>query len=395
MKIGYFDLIGGASGDMILGALIDAGVALDALSQDLNEMGLEHWSLDCERVTRSGIVATHVMVHVDEAAPIRTISQLNAIITQSKLPTSIRDDSIKILARLAQVEARIHGTPVEGVHLHELGSMDTIIDIVGAVTARQRLGIERIFCSPFPLARGFVETQHGNFPLPAPATIALIQERNAPVVGVEGNTETVTPTGAAILTTLADGFGAICPMTVRTIGYGAGTRNDPARPNVLRLLIGEAERAEEMETESLMVLETNIDDMNPQFYDHIVARLFERGALDVTLLPMQMKKNRPGTLVQVLCHPDKAADLRATLFAETTTLGVREQFVTRYSLPREIISVETRFGNLRAKIARRPDGQTTIAPEYDDCIRAANAFNVPLRQVWEQVIIDAKKASGH
>ncbi len=394
MKIAYFDLIGGASGDMILGALLDAGLPLDALRSELNALHLTGWSLETERVTRFGIAATRALVHTEEGAPARAFAEIIALLAQSKLTPAIRAASENILRRIGAVEARIHNAPLDEIHLHELGGLDTIIDIVGAVAGLQHLGIEKVYCSPFPLARGLIEISHGVFPLPAPATVALIQDKNAPIAGIGGNFETVTPTGAAILTTLADTFGELPALTLRALGYGAGGRDDATRPNLLRVFLGEmAADSSRIGVETVTILETNVDDMNPQFYDHVIARLFEHGALDVTLSPIQMKKNRPGTLLRVVCRSDTAAELRAILFEETTTLGIREQSVMRYALPREIVTVQTRFGILRAKMARRPDQSVTIAPEYDDCVRAADQFHVPLRQVWEEVVAKAREST--
>lgn len=394
MRIAYFDLIGGASGDMILGALLDAGLAQGALRSELDALHLAGWSLETERVTRSGISATRAIVRAEEAAPARAFPEIAALLAQSKLSPPIRTASENILQRIATVEARIHNARLDETHLHELGGLDTIIDIVGAVAGLRRLGVEKVHCSPFPLARGLTETQHGVFPLPAPATVALIREKNAPIIGIEGNFETVTPTGAAILTTLAESFGALATMSLRGVGYGAGARESESRPNLLRVFLGETPAEQgDIRVETVTVIETNVDDMNPQFYDHVIARLFERGALDVTLSPIQMKKNRPGALLRVVCRAETAAELREILFEETTTLGIREQSVMRYALPREIVSVQTRFGILRAKIARRPDQSVTIAPEYDDCVRAANQFHVPLRQVWEEVLAKAREST--
>ena len=385
-SIAYFDLIGGASGDMILGALIDAGLDLAALRAVLNSLHLPGWSLETQRVTRRGIAATLVAVQVEDDQTERRARDLIDIVGASGLDEDVREKSARVLTRLAQVEAQIHNQRVEDVHLHELGGLDTIIDVVGAVAGLKLLGAERIVVSPFPLARGQIQTPPGAFPLPAPATVALLQ--NAPVVGVGGERETVTPTAAAILTTLAGEFGALPRMALRAVGYGAGSRDD-ATPNVLRVFIGESETTGDAALESVILLETNIDDMNPQVYDYVMARLFDAGALDVTLLPLQMKKNRPGTLLRAFAPVERADALRAIILNETTTLGVREQIVQRYVLPREIVSVETEFGALRAKCARRPNGDFTVMPEYDDCVRAAREHQVPI-----QVVIDTVKKNA-
>ncbi|MDE3088274.1 MAG: nickel pincer cofactor biosynthesis protein LarC, partial [Chloroflexota bacterium] len=376
---------------------------VDLLRASLDALHLPGWSLETERVTRRGIAATLVRVNVQDETTERRLSDLLDVIAASGLNAQVRTASARILTRLTEVEARIHSQPLAQVHLHEIGGLDTIVDVVGAVVGLQLLSVGQVLVSPFPLARGHVETAHGVFPLPAPATLALL--RDAPIVGVAGERETVTPTAAAILTALARGYGALPRMTLRAVGYGAGSRDDPT-PNVTRVMLGEtahsssaslpstplhfAQDGSAQDTalvESIVELETNIDDMNPQLYDHVMARLFDAGALDVALMPLQMKKNRPGTLLRVFAPVDRAAELRALVLNETTTLGVREQIVQRYALWREIVSIETEFGTLRAKIARRPDGGLTVMPEYDDCVRAARERGVPI-----QTVMDAVKA---
>ncbi len=302
MKIAYFDLIGGASGDMILGTLLDAGLSTDVLREDLRPLNLPDWSIETKRVTRRGISATHAILRIEDSAPERTFADLHTLVAESQLPFDTRTISTKIIRRIAAVEATIHNMPIHEVHLHELGGLDAIVDIVGAVAGLRQLGIQKVFCSSFPLARGLVQSEHGVLPLPAPATVALLQEKNSPIVGVEENFETVTPTGAAILTSLAEGFGEFPAMRLNAIGYGAGSRNDGVRPNLLRVFLGElSSDAPGINSETLAILETNIDDLNPQFYDHVMARLFDSGALDVTLLSLHMKekstRNAPeGTL---------------------------------------------------------------------------------------------------
>ncbi len=402
MKVAYFDLIGGASGNMILGALVDAGLDENALRAMLDLLRLPGWSLESARVMRAGITATLVEVRIQEDSPERRASDLLETIAAGALPAPIKEASTRILTRLAQVEARIHNQSLADVHLHELGGLDTIIDIVGAVAGTSLLGVERVCVSPFPLARGQIKTEHGVFPLPAPATLALLQD--APLVGVSGDRETVTPTGAAILTTLADTYGSLPRMLLRAVGYGAGSRQDTT-PNVLRVLTGEAAPSAEQNTqsgfvsgdliaESIVELETNIDDMNPQIYDHLMERLFHAGALDVTLTPLQMKKNRPGTCLRVLGPVGRTDGLLRIVFEETTTLGIREHILQRYVLPREGISVETEYGTLRAKVARRPDGRLTIVPEYDDCARAARDRQLPLSTIMDAVRRAATRATS-
>jgi pyridinium-3,5-bisthiocarboxylic acid mononucleotide nickel chelatase len=378
----YFDLIGGASGNMLLGALLDAGLELDALRASLDGLALSGWAFETQHVTRRGIAATWLDVRVHDEKTERHLRDLLDVIAASHLPADVQATSARILTRLGEAEAQIHAHPIEQIHLHELGGLDTIVDVVGVVLGLRLLGVERVVVSPFPLARGRATMAHGNFPLPAPATLALLN--NAPIVGVDGERETVTPTAAAILTTIANAYGHLPRMTPHAIGYGAGTRDDPT-PNVLRVILGTSASTTAV-MEVIVELETNIDDMNPQTYDYVMARLFEAGALDVTLTPMQMKKNRPATWLRVFAPVDRAAELRVIILNETTTLGVRERIVQRYTLAREIISVETEFGVVKAKVAHRPNGMWTVTPEYDDCVRVAREQRVPL-----QIILDTIK----
>lgn len=385
--IAYFDCIGGASGDMILGAMLDAGLPEGALRNGLAQLNLPRLDLHCERVLKGGISAVKVDVLVPEDVPERRLPEMVEIVERSSLSDPIRQQAITILRRLGEVEARIHAEPLDQVHLHELGGLDTIADVVGALVGVHDLGIEHIFCSALPLGSGFTSSSHGKLPLPAPATLALLE--GAPVVGRDIEVELVTPSGAALLTSLAEGYGAIPPMTLRATGYGAGSRDLPF-PNLLRLLLGEPPSSTGLLTETLVQLETNIDDMNPQFYDHLMQRLFEAGALDVYLSQVQMKKNRPGTVVHVLGHPPDADDLAAILFAETSTLGIRRQVITRQALPRAVQTVDTPYGKVRVKVAEWSSGKYRAAPEYDDCHRLAVEHGVPLMEVHRAAQIAAE-----
>lgn len=388
MRTAYFDCIAGASGDMILGALLDAGLPEAALRERLAGLHLDRFDLHCQRVLKGGFSATQVGVLVTDQVPARRLPEIQAIVDESDLPPTIKERAIGIFRRLGEVEATIHGVALEQVHLHELGGIDTIVDVVGALVGLDTLGVERVYVSPLPLGRGFVRGAHGPIPLPAPATLALLE--GMPVVGSDLEVELVTPTGAALLSSLAAAFGPMPAMNLAAVGYGAGRRDLPI-PNVLRLLLGDqvsppaelgTQRAEFVITETLMVLEANIDDLNPEIYDYAMARLFDRGALDVFLSPIQMKKNRPATLLRVLCRPDDADALMAIMFAETSTLGVRQQLVTRRCLARAIHMVETPYGLVRVKVAGWGQGQVKAAPEYDDCRRLAEASGVPLREVY-------------
>ncbi len=384
MKTAYFDCIGGASGDMILGALLDAGLPEATLHEQLARLQLPGFELHRRRVNKNGFTATKVDVIVADDAPARHLPDIEAVVAGSDLAPAIKQQAIDIFRRLGQVEANIHGISLEQVHLHELGGLDTIVDVVGTLVGLAGLGVERVVVSPLPLGRGFIRGAHGQIPLPAPATVALLQD--APIVGRDLDVESVTPTGAALLTSLAESFGPIPAMTLSAVGYGAGGRDLPI-PNLLRLLLGEASMpAAQAVVETLALLESNIDDLNPEFYDYVLARCFEAGALDVFLSPIQMKKNRPATLLRVLCRPSQADALRAILFSETSTLGVRQQWVERHCLARSIETVETAYGPVRVKVARWGQDQAKAAPEYEDCRRLAEAHGVPLRDVYQAAL---------
>jgi uncharacterized protein (TIGR00299 family) protein len=388
MRIAYFDCIAGASGDMILGALLDAGLPEARLRERLAALRLADFDLRCDRVNKNGFSATKVDVMVADDVPERHLPDIEAIVQKSDLSATIKAQAIAIFRRLGEVEAGIHGTTLDRVHLHELGGVDTIVDVVGALAGLEELGIERIVASPLPLGRGFVKGAHGQIPLPAPATVALLE--NVPVVGSELDVELVTPTGAALLSSLAAEFGPIPAMRLTATGYGAGGRDLPI-PNVLRLLVGEQNKSTDPITETLAMLETNIDDLNPELYDYVMARLFAANALDVFLSPIQMKKNRPATLLRVLCQPVDIEALMNILFTETSTLGVRQQLVTRHCLSRSIHTVETPYGPVRVKVARWDEGGAKAAPEYDDCRRLAEECGISLREVYRAAELAAEE----
>jgi uncharacterized protein (TIGR00299 family) protein len=379
MKTAYFDLISGASGDMILGALVDAGLPFAELQEALSLLDLPEFALTQERVMRGAFSATKVDVRTADTAQARSLADIAAIITASHLPAGIQERALRIFRRMVEVEAGIHGVSPEEIHLHELGAVDTIVDVTGALLALERLAIGCVFASPVPLGRGLSRGAHGPLPLPAPATVALL--RGAKVVGVDHPLETVTPTAAALLADLVARFGAIPAMRLTAVGYGAGTRTTP-EPNVLRVLLGETSDPADGGEETLALLETNIDDMNPEVYGYVIERLLAAGALDAYLTPVLMKKNRPAVVLSVLCKPAGAAALRALVFAETTTLGIRTQEVTRQCLQRASRTVSTPYGEIRIKVARWDEGEKA-APEYEDCRRAAEIHRVPLLHVYE------------
>lgn len=385
MRIAYFDCIGGASGDMILGALLDAGLPFEALQEVVRALDAPGCSIEAHSVTRGGLAATQADVIVSDEATGRTWPELERLLFTSRLDPPIIEASHRILQRIAQVEARLHRVSLDQVHLHELGGLDTLVDVAGAVAGLHAWNIEAVIVSALPMGHGQTRSAHGVLPLPAPATLELV--KGAPVRGVDVEAELVTPTGAAILCTLARDYGTMPAMTLQAVGYGAG-RKDLPFPNVLRLVIGQTAPSASDNYETLTLLETNIDDMNPQVYDHVMSRLFAAGALDVYLTPILMKKNRPGTLLAVLCHPQDASALTDLVFTETTTLGVRQQSVLRRYLARRIVSVSTRFGPVRVKVAQIND-MIRAAPEYDDCHRLALEKGV----TWWEVYAAAEAAA--
>jgi len=503
MKSAYFDCIAGASGDMILGALVDAGLPVETLKARLDALHLTDFDLRARRVAKNAFTATKVDVIVVDNVPERRLGDIIRVVTESDLEPKIKEKATAIFRKIGAAEAGIHGTSLDEVHLHELGGVDTIVDVVGAVVGLDALGIEHVVVSPIPLGRGFIKGAHGQIPLPAPATVALL--KGVPIVGSPLQAETVTPTGAALLSSLGDGFGPIPPMRLEAIGYGAGNR-DLAIPNVIRLLIGESlERAAAphththgdhshdhahgqphghgdahthaphdeahghedepeatrhrhshedsghthahphghdhkieaavtiphdhhdhgdaghthdpeqsaddpehhhshehgghrthscMDVAQLKVLETNIDDLNPETYDHVMDALFDAGALDVFFAPIQMKKNRPATLVRVLCEPDEVTVMTTILFRETSTLGIREQTVERHALPRTIEHVDTPYGTVHVKVAQLGHGEVKSAPEHDDCRKLAEAHHVPLRVVTQAAQEAARRRFG-
>jgi len=392
MRIAYFDCFSGASGDMIMGALLDAGLSLDRLKEELSKLHLSHYEVQVEKVVKRGIGGSQASVVVDDHHHHhhhRHLSHITEIIAKSDLDDAVKTRSIEVFGRLAEAEAKVHRTTVEHIHFHEVGAMDAIIDVVGAIAGLAALGIERVYCSPLHVGSGTVECAHGILPVPAPATAELIKGKPFYSTGVAG--ELLTPTGAAILTTVSSGFGPMPAMTLEQIGYGAGT-GEPAIPNLLRLLIGEArDELRDYEREQVAVLETNIDDMNPQMYDYLIGRLLDLGALDVFLNPIQMKKNRPGTLLSLICQPHLVERLADFIMRETTSIGLRWRLDNRLKARRKIREVQTDYGVVRCKVAETENEIINVSPEYEDCKRVALERNVPLKEVMEKVraVMDA------
>ena len=389
MRIAYFDCFSGVSGDMTLGALLACGADETELRERLGALNVPGYELHIRRVTRQGITATDVDVHLIEAEQGhgRHLSDIAAILDSSALPPGVRQKALAVFTRLADAEAKIHGTTREQIHFHEVGAVDAIVDIVGSCLLLDMLGVERVVTSSIPCGHGTIKCQHGIMPVPAPATMELLQ--GFPVHSVDIKGELVTPTGAALLTTLSDPTtaGKMPAMRVLTSGFGAGKKQfKPDMPNLLRVILGETEEAaigEDKTPQTVAVLETNLDDQNPEGFDLLMERAFAAGALDVFFAPIQMKKNRPATLLTILCPPDKADALAALLFRETGTFGIRAREQRRYTLDRSWRTVTTEFGDIRLKAGTWLGEEVTVAPEYEDCKRAALAHDVPLRRVYE------------
>ena len=378
MKTLYFDCFAGASGDMILGAMIAAGVEPQVLLGQLALLNVQGYSIEFQTVDRSGISATYARVETAPEHAHRYLSQILKIIYDSQLSARVKDRAAKVFSRLAQAEANVHNEPVERVHFHEVGALDAIIDVVGAAICFDLAGIERFVCSPLHLGGGSVYMDHGRFPVPPPAVAELLT--GAPVYSTDIKGELVTPTGAAIIATVCSEYGPLPKMELQRTGYGAGKRQYEKFPNVLRVLIGESE-VQTANEERLWIIETNVDDMSPQVFGYVMERALEMGALDCYFTPIQMKKDRPGVLLSVLCRIESKDKLSAMLFAETTTLGVRSYEVERRALDREFVRVETQYGPIDVKVGRLNGNVVNEMPEYGQCREAALRARVPLRVV--------------
>jgi pyridinium-3,5-bisthiocarboxylic acid mononucleotide nickel chelatase len=382
MRIAYGDLIGGVSGDMFVAALLDLGLPLSLLESELRKISTLRFKLKISRKRVQTIRATQFHVIGAPNEPSRSWKDIRGLIERSRLAPEVKDAGIDIFTRLAQAESKIHGVAVDKVHFHEVGATDSIIDIMAAAIGVRELGIDVLHFSRIPLGRGIVRSRHGPLPVPGPATLELL--KGLPVHGVSVESETVTPTGAAIVRTLGKEFGEQPPMIVEKIGYGAGQKDFTERPNLFRLVLGAPDLTSQRE--EMLVLETNIDDMNPQLYDHVMDRLFDAGARDVFLSSIQMKKNRPATLLTVICEPLRRGEIEQIVFQETSTIGVRCYAVSRTILKRKTKKVKTRFGDVMVKIIEQPDGSKRAAPEYDDLKRIAAAKKIPMKQLYDEVM---------
>jgi uncharacterized protein (TIGR00299 family) protein len=392
MKVAYFDCFSGASGDMLLGGLLDAGLALADLEADLARLAVAGYRLAVERVTRRGITGTHFRVLTTagdgEKRPARTLPAIEAILVDSDLPERVKARSLAVFRRIARAEAAIHGTSVDAVHFHEIGAVDSLVDIVGFACALEWLGVEVAYCSPLPLGGGTIQTEHGRLPAPAPATLALLAEVGAPTVPGPAQTELVTPTGAALLTEFATFERP--PIAIQAVGYGFGTK-EFAWPNALRVWLGELlpDRPTPV-SDQVVELACNLDDASGEALGYAMERLFAAGALDVWFTPIQMKKNRPATEISVLARPEEAGELADLLLRETPTLGVRHRLWSRQKAEREFRTVDTPWGAVRVKVKLLAGLVAAVSPEYEDCAQLAARAGVPLAEVME----GARQAAG-
>lgn len=384
MRTLYFDCFAGASGNMILGALIAAGVDPAVLKSELTKLGLPDFELVVTKVDRSGISSMHVDVKIPDEKNHRHLPEIESIICESSLSGKVKERAVAIFRRLAAAEASVHGVELEKVHFHEVGALDAIIDIVGSCIGFEILGIERFECSKIHVGSGFVDMAHGRFPVPPPAVAELL--KSVPVYSTDISGELITPTGAAVISTVCDSYGALNDLSLEVSGYGAGTRQYEKFPNVLRIMVGESATATaEQHTERVSILETNIDDLSPQVLGHFMDRALESGALDCWFTPIQMKKNRPATKVSVLCRAQDESRLLELLYRETSTIGVRIQRMERHSLERSSGSVTTEYGEISVKTSYIDGEAVNSQPEFDEIKAAAAANGVSVKVVAEAV----------
>lgn len=378
MKLIYFDCFAGVAGDMILGALVDAGVPLDQLSAELAKLNVAGFKLAANKAVKNGVSGTKIDVITEEQKTHRHLRDITEIIDKSDLSDTVKTRSVQIFQTLADAEAKVHNTTPEKIHFHEVGALDAIVDIVGSVIGLQLLGVDEVYASRIHVGTGFVECEHGKIPLPAPATLEILH--GVPTFSTGIKSELTTPTGAAILKTLVKEFGPMPAMTIDATGYGAGTR-DLEIPNLLRAVLGNT-KAGDFETDQVTVIECNLDDMTGEHLGYVFQQLLEAGALDVWFTPIQMKKNRPATLLSVLSANNDADRMIEMILAETSTLGVRVQRMERRKLEREIITVSTTYGDVRVKVCRMGDRVRNFAPEYDDCKSLAQSNDVPFADIY-------------
>lgn len=393
MKILYFDCFSGISGDMVLGAMVDVGLNAESLKSELKKLDLGDYEIKVSKVKRCGIGGIKIDVVADEKRHIHHTSykDIKELIERSGLSNKVKADSLRIFKRIAEAEAKVHNTSVDNIHFHEVGAVDSIVDVVGAAVGINLLSPDVIISSPINTGSGMTKTEHGRLPVPAPATAEML--KGFPSYSSDIKFELATPTGVGIITTLTKEFSATPMMTTSAIGYGAGSKDFPDSPNLLRIMIGESPLSPPFykggmggfDRDSITVIESNIDDMNPQFYDYVMDRLFEGGALDVFLTPITMKKNRPAVKLTILSESDKADNLASILLSETTSFGVRIYRTERIKIKREIKTITTEYGDVRIKIGRRGDKIVNTTPEYEDCKRIAKERGISIGEVYEKV----------
>jgi pyridinium-3,5-bisthiocarboxylic acid mononucleotide nickel chelatase len=383
-RVAYLDCVGGLAGDMLIAALLDAGGEVASLRSVPGALGIDGVQIDVERVERQGIGALHLRIEAADDHDHRQYAHIRELVQSSTLPEGPRARALDAFRRLAEVEAGIHGVPPDEVHFHELGSLDTLIDVCGAFVLIDELGVDRVVSSPLPYARGLVSAAHGTLPLPAPATLGLLA--GAAFVGVDTQAELVTPTGAAIASVLVDEWGGLPPLTLERVGYGAGAKNLPDRPNVVRVVLGAAATA----PTQVVVLETNLDDLSPELVPDAVERCFATGALDVWTVPAQMKKGRPGFVLKVLARPDDQAAIARVLLEETSALGVRVGRLERYELDREERVIDLDGGSVRVKVGLLDGRVVNVAPEHDDCAAVAKVTGRSVKSVWAEALARAQ-----
>ena len=387
--IAYFDCFSGVSGDMILGSLIDAGLSLDDLADKLRTLPVKGYELTIRKVKKAGIRASKFEVIISDSSAIRKWQDIEEIISASSLSPSLRKKGLAVFKRLFKTEAKVHGSGYDKVHLHELSAVDCIVDIIGTLIGLEMMGITEVYCSAINLGNGTVKTAHGILPVPAPATAELL--KGIPVYSTKTNFELTTPTGALLMSSLASGFGQIPEMNIKSIGTGAGGRNFSTHPNVLRVLIGQGTKrssrksASEVNDSYVTIIETNIDDMNPQVYEYVLDRLLKAGALDVYLTQVIMKKGRPGIVLTAICDDDRKEDLMNIILSETTSIGLRFYQADRVTLDREFKSVKTKWGNIRSKKSWQGKGIKKLTPEYEDCKKIAAKHKIPLIDVLKSI----------
>ncbi len=392
----YLDTYSGISGDMFLGALLDLGADANALNEQLQSLDIGNWNLKIEKTTQSGISGTKIEVEYSEQHIHRNLQDIVQIITKSKLPDSVKNKAIDIFHLIAQSEAKVHGTSVDEIHFHEVGAVDSIIDVVGTCLALHLLEIDQIYCSSLPLGDGFVSTSHGKLPVPAPATLEILSTCDARVTFSRGSGEMVTPTGAALVAKLAH-FDIPTAAKIRKIGYGFGSRHLPW-PNALRAILLEKDEPSSAlntyDVDEVVMIETNIDDLSPELTSYMQSKLLRSGALDVWISPVIMKKGRYGHVISVLTLEENALEITDLLLRETTTLGVRESRLKRVKARREIREIDTKLGKIRLKL-KLIDGKVhQVKPEYEDCVSLAQKHDMPIDQVYDLANVEARKIIG-